>query len=58
MEIIDFGEVASRYKVIFFDAYGVLKNSLGLLEGIDRTFDFLLDLDIDFYVVTLSLIHI
>ena len=52
MEIIDFGEVASRYKVIFFDAYGVLKNSLGLLEGIDRTFDFLLDLDIDFYVVT------
>ncbi|MEE2727142.1 MAG: HAD-IIA family hydrolase [Candidatus Latescibacterota bacterium] len=52
MEIIDFGEVASRYKVVFFDAYGVLKNSLGLLEGIDRTFDFLLDLDIDFYVVT------
>lgn len=52
MEIIDFGEVVSRYKVVFFDAYGVLKNSLGLLEGIDRTFDFLLDLDIDFYVVT------
>ena len=52
MEIIDFGKVASRYKVIFFDAYGVLKNSLGILNGIDRTFDFLLNMDIDFYVVT------
>ncbi len=52
MEIIDFGKVASRYKVIFFDAYGVLKNSRGILNGIDRTFDFLLDMDIDFYVVT------
>jgi len=44
--------VARRYKVLFFDAYGVLKNSRGILEGIDRTFDFLLESDIDFYIVT------
>ncbi len=52
METVDFAEVAKRYRVLFFDAYGVLKNSRGILEGIDRTFDFLLDSDIDFYIVT------
>jgi HAD superfamily hydrolase (TIGR01450 family) len=52
METTDFSEVARRYKVLFFDAYGVLKNSRGILEGIDRTFDFLLGADIDFYIVT------
>ena len=52
METTDFFEVAKRYKVLFFDAYGVLKNSRGILEGIDRTFDFLLEADIDFYIVT------
>lgn len=52
METTDFFEVARRYKVLFFDAYGVLKNSRGILEGIDRTFDFLLGADIDFYIVT------
>ena len=52
METTDFFEVARRYKVLFFDAYGVLKNSRGILEGIDRTFDFLLESDIDFYIVT------
>ncbi len=52
METTDFSEVVRRYKVLFFDAYGVLKNSRGILEGIDRTFDFLLESDIDFYIVT------
>ena len=52
METTDFFEVAKRYKVLFFDAYGVLKNSRGILKGIDRTFDFLLESDIDFYIVT------
>ncbi len=52
METTDFFEVARRYKVLFFDAYGVLKNSRGILEGIDRTFKFLLEADIDFYIVT------
>lgn len=28
-----FSEVASRYRAIFFDAYGVLKNSQGVLPG-------------------------
>tara|TARA_B100000809_G_scaffold151173_1_gene148591 strand:- start:402 stop:503 length:102 start_codon:yes stop_codon:yes gene_type:complete len=29
MEIQNFKAIADRYNVIFFDAYGVLKNSLG-----------------------------
>ena len=52
MDIREFREVACCYKVVFFDAYGVLKNSLGVLDGIGRTFEFLLAESIDFYVVT------
>jgi HAD superfamily hydrolase (TIGR01450 family) len=52
MDIREFREVACRYKVVFFDAYGVLKNSQGVLDGVGRTFEFLLAESIDFYVVT------
>ncbi|WP_020569856.1 TIGR01459 family HAD-type hydrolase [Neolewinella persica] len=33
MEIQSFTEVAARYKVIFFDSYGVLRNHRGLIPG-------------------------
>ncbi len=52
MDIANFAEVASKYQVIFFDAYGVLKNSRGVLGGIGKTFDFLTESNIDFYIVT------
>jgi HAD superfamily hydrolase (TIGR01450 family) len=52
METTQFAAVAARYRVIFFDAYGVLKNSRGTLAGVERTFDYLLANDIDFYIVT------
>ena len=52
MEIQNFKAIADRYHVIFFDAYGVLKNSLGVLDGIERTFDYLIGKDIDYYIVT------
>jgi len=41
MQIRRFEEVAEKYKVIFFDAYGVLKNYNGSVEGIDKTFAWL-----------------
>ena len=33
MAYLSFAELVSNYKVIFFDAFGVLKNSSGLLDG-------------------------
>ena len=52
MQLADFKTVAENYKVIFFDAFGVLKNSEGLLPGIEKTFDWLRETGKDFYVLT------
>ena len=52
MQLAEFKIVASDYKVIFFDAFGVLKNSEGLLPGIEHTFDWLRENGKDFYVLT------
>lgn len=52
MQLSDFKTVASAYKVIFFDAFGVLKNSEGLLPDIGRTFDWLRENGKDFYILT------
>lgn len=34
LHVEPFFEVAKRYRVVFFDAYGVLKNSTGVIEGV------------------------
>jgi HAD superfamily hydrolase (TIGR01450 family) len=47
-----FAEVALRYRAIFFDAYGVLRNSSGLIPGVSEMLDFLAEHDIDYYVLT------
>ena len=52
MDISDFRSVVSRYKVIFFDAFGVLKNYEGAIEGAVQTMDFLRERNIGFYVLT------
>lgn len=52
MELHSFRLLAKKYKVIFFDAYGVLKNHRGLLPGVEDTFSFLHENEIDFYVLT------
>ncbi|MVM29770.1 TIGR01459 family HAD-type hydrolase [Spirosoma sp. HMF4905] len=52
MQLADFKTVAENYKVIFFDAFGVLKNSEGLLPGIEKTFDWLRETGKDYYVLT------
>lgn len=48
----DFKKVVSKYKAVFFDAYGVLKNHKGILSGIERTFEYLDEKGIDYYVLT------
>lgn len=52
MQITDFREIVDKYDTIFFDAFGVLKNHQGLLPGIENTFAYLKDNDINFYILT------
>lgn len=52
MQLADFKTVAANYKVIFFDAFGVLKNSEGILPGIEKTFNWLQETEKDFYILT------
>lgn len=52
IEISKFKDVAKKYKVVFFDAFGVLKNYGGLLPGVENTFKFLKKNKIDFYLIT------
>ena len=52
MQLDDFKTVAASYKVIFFDAFGVLKNYEGLLPGIENTFSWLKSTGKEFYILT------
>ncbi|MDB5128736.1 HAD-IIA family hydrolase [Mucilaginibacter sp.] len=50
--IEDFKSIIDRYEIIFFDAFGVLKNHSGLVPGIERTFDYLEAQKKEYYIVT------
>ncbi|GAB3561124.1 HAD-IIA family hydrolase [Spirosoma luteolum] len=52
MQLVDFKDVAEKYSVIFFDAFGVLKNSEGILPDIQQTFDWMREQGKEFYVLT------
>jgi HAD superfamily hydrolase (TIGR01450 family) len=52
MILDNFKSVLSKYDVIFFDAFGVLKTYNGLIPGIENTFAYLRENGKDFYVVT------
>jgi len=53
MEQMDnFKSVIDKYKVVFFDAFGVLKNYEGILPGIERTFKYLESQGKEYYIVT------
>jgi HAD superfamily hydrolase (TIGR01450 family) len=47
-----FSDIVKRYKVVFFDAYGVLKNSRGIISGVSETLLWLTRAGHDLYVVT------
>ena len=49
---MDFSELAERYPVIFFDAFGVLKNASGILPGSDAVLERLRAQGKDLYIVT------
>ena len=48
----NFKSLLENYKVIFFDAYGVIKNYMGLIPGIEKTFEWLKQEKKDYYVIT------
>ena len=41
MSYPSFFEIASQYKVIMLDSYGVVKNHKGLIEGVQKTIDWI-----------------
>jgi len=52
IQLADFRNIVDQYKIIFFDAFGVLKNYNGLVPGIGKTFDYLASQNKEYYVVT------
>ncbi len=52
LELTSFSELAPRYKVILFDAYGVLKSSKGIMPGVVDVLAWLTRTGKDVYVIT------
>jgi HAD superfamily hydrolase (TIGR01450 family) len=50
--IDNFKTIIDKYDVIFFDAFGVLKNYHGLVPGIEKTFEYLAEQNKEYYIVT------
>ncbi len=52
MKKVKFSKLATKYKVVFLDSYGVLKNHEGLIEGVNETLQFLREQGIIVKVLT------
>lgn len=52
MKLEKFKDIVTKYKVVFFDAYGVLKKHNGVIEGVKEMLDFLIEENIQFYIIT------
>lgn len=52
LKTVNFKSVLSGYQVIFFDAYGVIRDSGGLVPGIDKTFRWLEAHHKEYYIIT------
>lgn len=52
MELTDFKFAIDKYKVLFFDAFGVLKTYNSLIPGIEETFAYLKETGKEFYILT------
>lgn len=52
MQIDNFRDALDRYKVIFFDAFGVIKSYMGLVPGIENTFAYMEEQGKEYYIVT------
>jgi len=52
IQLDNFKNILDRYKIIFFDAFGVLKNYKGLVPGIEQTFAYMQEQQKEYYIVT------
>jgi HAD superfamily hydrolase (TIGR01450 family) len=52
LRIDNFKSIIDRYKIIFFDAFGVLKSYNGLVPGVEKTFAYLEKQKKEYYIVT------
>lgn len=52
IETVDFKTIIDQYSVIFFDAFGVIKTHNGMVQGVDRTFEYLKATHKEYYIVT------
>lgn len=52
MDITFFKSIVNKYETIFFDAFGVLKNHHGLIPDIERTFAYLEQKGINYFILT------
>jgi len=50
--IDNFKSIIDKYKIIFFDAFGVIKTYQGLVQGIEKTFAYLEATQKEYYIVT------
>lgn len=50
--IDNFKSIVDKYKIVFFDAFGVLKTYSGLVPGIEKTFEYLEKQNKEYYIVT------
>jgi HAD superfamily hydrolase (TIGR01450 family) len=48
----NFKSLLENYKIILFDAYGVIKTYKGLIPGIEKTFEWLNDRQKSYYIIT------
>ena len=50
--IDNFKSIIDKYKIVFFDAFGVIKTYSGLVHGIEKTFAYLEKEKKEYYIVT------
>jgi len=51
-KVDNFKSIIDKYKIVFFDAFGVIKNYSGLVSGIENTFNYLEREKKEYYIVT------
>lgn len=51
-KVDNFKSIIDKYKIVFFDAFGVIKNYSGLVSGIENTFTYLEREKKEYYIVT------
>lgn len=51
-KVDNFKSIIDKYEIVFFDAFGVIKNYSGLVSGIENTFTYLEREKKEYYIVT------